>query len=207
MEEWYKQQRVKGSEIVAKYIHIKQDLIDESNMIWNNLFYGNDPSQYNILGIQMRGSDKIQPWGIRRIVSPNEYVPYIGRFIKYFGNKTKIFFATDDKRYLQWIEDHWNSFFFNQEDREKYKYNDIILKQENITRSDNHTAIFEMKYVSKYVIGKEVLMDILLLSKCDWFIHCASAVSEAVFFNNIKLHNHSVHLEYTQNRQIPFWFM
>ena len=40
----------------------------------------------------------------------------------------------------------------------------------------------------------------------SWLIHSASAVAKAVFYNNLALHNRSVHLEYVRDRQVPVWF-
>ena len=199
LNNWYYNQRLIGSQIVNKYFHLKPDIIKQRDEIWNSAFPPNN--NYEIMGIQMRGSDKVQPWSIRRTVSPLEYMPYISSFIEYYKHNAKIFFATDDKNYLKFLNDNWSKYV-----NKEYNFNDIVVTQENVIRSDDETAIFDFKNVSKYRIGREVLLDILLLAKCDWFIHAASAVSEAVFFNNIKLHNYSVHLEYTKDRQIPFWF-
>ena len=199
LNEWYYEQRLRGSQIVDKYFKIKPDIIIQRDSIWK-MALGTDNDKYVVLGIQMRGSDKVQRWSIRRSVSPEEYMPYISSFIDHYGDKAKIFFATDDKNYLKFLNTNWNKYV------DRYSFHDIVVTQGNVTRSGSKTAVFNFKHVSKYSIGREVLLDILLLAKCDWFIHAASAVSEAVFFNNIKLHNHSVHLEYTENRQIPFWF-
>ncbi len=80
-----------------------------------------------------------------------------------------------------------------------------IVYMSDIVRSKGRKAVFKLEGISKYAMGKEVMMDILLLSKCHWFIHSASAVSESVFYENAGLHNRSVHLEFIGNRQVPFW--
>jgi len=167
--------------------------------LWNDAF-GN--REYKVLGVQMRGSDKVQSWSIRRTVLPQEYMPYIAAFVQYFDDKAKVFFATDDMNYYAYLQQHWSAYL----DDTRYPFKDIVVTQQNVTRSANETAVFELLRVSKYEIGREVLLDILLLAKCDWFIHSASAVSEAVFYNNLALHNRSVHLEYLNKRQVPFWF-
>eukprot|EP01084_Bolivina_argentea_P121919 216073_1 len=199
LNNWYYEQRYRGSQIVDKYFHLKSDIMKQRDNIWIYAF-GNNYQKYEILGVQMRGSDKVQRWSIRRTVAPEEYMPYIASFIDYYKDMARIFFATDDKNYLKFLETHWNEYI------DMYSFDDVVITQGNVTRSSDKTAVFDFKDVSKYAIGREVLLDILLLAKCDWFIHSASAVSEAVFFNNIKLHNYSIHLEYTVNRQVPFWF-
>lgn len=198
-ENWYFEQRLRGSQIVDKYFHLKDEITRQRNVLWNDAF-GN--REYKVLGVQMRGSDKVQSWSIRRTVLPQEYMPYIAAFVQYFDDKAKVFFATDDTNYYAYLQQHWSAYLNDT----RYTFKDIVVTQQNVTRSANETAVFELQRVSKYEIGREVLLDILLLAKCDWFIHSASAVSEAVFYNNLALHNRSVHLEYLKKRQVPFWF-
>eukprot|EP01084_Bolivina_argentea_P121920 216077_1 len=194
---FYYNNRLKGSQIVSSYFHLQPQLIYEMNNIWNKYTNNNNNNiNDNIwLGIHMRGAGKVQKWSIRRVVKPYEYMPYISSFIEYFGTNAKIFFATDDANYYTYVKNNWNKYV---KEYIKYPFEKTVFSQ-------NNTAVFNLKVKSKYLIGKQVLFDILLLSKCDWFIHASSAVSEAVFFNNFNLHSHSIHIEYTQNRQIPFW--
>ena len=191
-ETWYAQQRVTGYKYVSKYFKLRKELKDEVDNIWVELF-GEDHNKYFILGVQMRGTDK-GAW--RRGVSADEYMEYIVKFMRYYKHRGKIFIATDDQRLYNSIKNDWRV--------DGWSFDDVVRSQTNIARSNNDIAIFEMN-VNKYITGKECLFDVLLLAKCRWFIHSASQVAESVFYNNIQLHNHSIHLEYTQNRQIPFW--
>ena len=50
-----------------------------------------------------------------------------------------------------------------------------------------------------------VLEDIYLLSKCNFFLHSASALAESVIYMNSKLIENSIHLEYLRKRQTPDW--
>merc|ERR1712228_935512 len=181
--------RSNGYEMVQKYFKYKAEIIEHVDRKWNE-YFGSDANKYEILGVHMRGTDKAAH---RRKVDANEYLKYIEQFIEYFGrDKARVFVATDDANYLLDIQNKLDE--------------TIWFAQNDVIRSDTKTAIFRLKDVSKYEIGKNVITDILLLSKCDWFIHSASAVSEAVFYNNILLHNKSVHLEYTKKRQVPIWY-
>lgn len=45
----------------------------------------------------------------------------------------------------------------------------------------------------------------LLLSRCDFLLHAASGVAEFAIYFNPRLHSNSVHLQYTQGRQLPAW--
>ena len=188
-DNFYYKNRIIGYKIVKKYFKYKKNIINNVNKLWIKYFGNNSLFKYKILGVHMRGTDK---GGHRRKVNANEYMDYMNKFMKYYGyNKTRFFIATDDINYLLFIKNNFNGIWY---------------AQNNIIRSSTKTAIFNLKNISKYEIGKEVIIDILLLSKCDWFIHSASAVSESVFYNNINLHNKSVHLEYIKSRQNPIWY-
>ena len=56
-----------------------------------------------------------------------------------------------------------------------------------------------------YRKGEEVLLDALLLSRCDFLLHSASGVAEFAIYWNPALHGKSVHLQYTYGRQTPPW--
>ena len=58
---------------------------------------------------------------------------------------------------------------------------------------------------SGYRKGEEVLLDALLLSRCDFLVHSASAVAEFAIYWRLRLHRASVHLQYTERRQRPSW--
>ena len=202
---WYFRNRWIGSQIVNKYIHPKQEIIKEANEIWNNLIK-NDKKRVITLGVQMRGTDK-GGFG-RHKIEAHIYMPYIINFIKYYidlNYDTKVFIATDDKNYLRYVETYfyYNNYLDINDD--SYLYSNIIILQDNVTRSKFRKAVFSMD-IDKYGSGKRTLIDILLMAKCDYFLHSASAVAESVHWNNIKLHNKSVHLEYIHNRQIPIWY-
>eukprot|EP01084_Bolivina_argentea_P016605 31056_1 len=203
-ETWYYHNRLLGSQIVSKYIHPKQEIIQEANEMWTLLTHTYTDQQVIVLGVQMRGTDK---GGLgRHKVEPDAYMSYIVQFILYFHNLgyiVKIFVATDDKNYFRYIETYWN--YENILDKQ-HKYSDIIIQQDNVIRSKFRKAVFSMDDLPAYEAGKQCLLDILLLTKCDYLIHSASAVAEAVHWNNINMHNKSIHLEYKYNRQIPIWY-
>eukprot|EP01084_Bolivina_argentea_P196788 337330_1 len=190
-EHWFAEKRKKGNKIVSKYFRIKSELKREIMEFINSKFVG-----YQVLGVHMRGTDKMILSHHRRNVEWTEYIPYIRCYLKYFETNGKVFIATDDANYLKNI---LNEFV------EQYKNHTIIVQSRNVIRSNSSTAVFNLKNVSKYNIGKDILFDIQLLSHCQWFVHSGSSVAEAAFYHNFLLHNHSIHLEYTQNRQIPFW--
>ena len=70
----------------------------------------------------------------------------------------------------------------------------------SILRSDSKKSVFQL--YSHHQTNTEVLVDILALSKCTFFVHGFSAVSEAVTYLNFPtLHDNGVDLEqHEQNR-------
>lgn len=175
-------------------VRYRVEILNHVDALWSK-YFGQEQNQHIddiiVLGVHMRGTDKAAH---RRKVLPEEYLEYIHQFVHYYGaEKARIFVATDDAQYL---------FALKQDLEDKIKW----YAQSEITRSDTRLPVFRMESVSKYDLGKQVISDILLLSRCDWFIHSASAVAEAVFYNNLELHHRSVHLEYVKNRQRPVWF-
>jgi len=54
----------------------------------------------------------------------------------------------------------------------------------------------------------QVLLDMLLLARCDYLLHSASGVAEfAIYWSpGGRLHEQSVHLQYSKRRQRPWWW-
>ena len=172
-------------------------------MVTTLLFTSNTSSISNtdadvmILGIHMRGTDKSTQ---RRTVIPQEYFPYILAFLSHSDNnnnnnnnnnkekKRLIFLASDTSLYVNVTEKFLQSLGYSNK-----------LIQLNIVRSHSLQPLF-MQYPT-HQSNVDVLTDIYYLSKCDYLLHSASAVSESAIYMNPLLASHSVHLEYTINRQ------
>eukprot|EP01084_Bolivina_argentea_P121133 214702_1 len=208
---WFYKHRLKGYQIVSKYIHVRDDLIKECNQKWKLLLKKSNKymtllkNDFVFLGVQMRGTDKTAG---RRLVFPEEYLRYIFLFVQYFmqsEKQPKVFLATDDINYIKYIRYYWHYNEYLPSNDIRFEFNNIVIMQTDIIRSKYNNAVFnlnilEINKYKRYIMGKEVLFDILMLSKCDYFIHSASAVAEAVFYNNLKLHNNSIHLEFHEQR-------
>lgn len=170
IDEFYQQNRIMANKIINDYIEIKQPIINSVNEIWNNLFNKND----YVLGIHLRGTDKNKNIGGRTIY-PEEYYSYIDYFIT--KKSAKLLVCSDDQSFVNII---------------RSKYN--ICEQTEVLRDPQN--IFLCNKNSNYKKGKDVLIDSLLLSKCNFLLKCSSAVSEfSIFFNN-NLHYNSLNLQY-----------
>ena len=68
-------------------------------------------------------------------------------------------------------------------DQMRDRYGDRVLSL-NAMRSQGFTNTFQKSGGRNYQKGEEVLMDCLLLSRCDFLLKCTSAVGEfAMYFN------------------------
>ena len=80
----------------------------------------------------------------------------------------KIFIATDQKQFIDII---------------KFKYQQRVISYDAI-RSTSLRNTFQKQDGNCYTKGEDVLIDCLLLSKCDFLLKCTSAVGEyALYFN------------------------
>lgn len=117
------------------------------------------------LGLQLRGSDKFD-FGVgpnlSRKVLPEEYFPHINRYLSENPDCDGIFVATDQRQWLKVLE-------------KAYPGKIISYSEKSLSDSDDnrfHDAD------EKAARGIEVLVDLLLLSRCNYVIKCHAAVGE-----------------------------
>ena len=133
------------------------------------------------LGLQLRGSDKFD-FGVgpnlSRKVLPEEYYPYIDKYLAEHPKCSAIFVATDQR---QWLKDLEKA------------YPDKVISYAEISLSDTDENKFHDGQ-KKAARGVEVLVDLLVLSRCNYAIKCHSAVGEMALVLNPDLQ--SVDLNY-----------
>ena len=132
-------------------------------------------SRSPILGVHLRGTDKgkyLSTAGSGRPIGPTEYEPYVSAFLKAHGPSAKVFVATDSPSYLEEVKRKWPA------DRLIYR-SEVLRHESNVAfvggkgggkRNGGAAAIGSGNYRK----GEEVLLDMLLLSRCDWLLHAAS---------------------------------
>lgn len=109
------------------------------------------------LGIQIRGTDKkneIIEIDVRNVTR------LIDQYLN-FGLVNKIFLCTDDKRYLDILND---------------QYGEIIIYDNTLEISDNSQSLHHHTS-NRTKINQEVLSSVYLLSKCNYFLYSFSNVS------------------------------
>ncbi len=126
------------------------------------------------LGLQLRGSDKFD-FGVgpnlSRKVTPEEYYPYIDRYLAEHPKCSRIFVATDQRQWLKTLES---------------AYPGKVVSFSQWSLSDSSANNFN-EDAAKAARGVEVVVDLLLLSRCDYLIKCHAAVGEMALVVSPKL--------------------
>ncbi len=144
------------SELSKRAFNVKKSVVDSLEQ------YEKEFDGKKVLGIHFRGKDlnifPKHPFG----ATEKQMFKYTDECIEKFGVE-KIFVATDEKKYLEaYIK----------------RYGDMVFFAENFrTRKTNEFNVNPRKN-HRYLLGLEVLTDLLLLLKCQGIIHGESNISE-----------------------------
>ena len=108
-------------------------------------------------------------------MTPSEYLPYVRAYLARHPNAS-VFVATDSPSFLAEVLSRWP--------RGRVRYRtDVLRKESNVAFSSDKLSNFRK--------GEEVLLDMLLLSRCDFLLHAASGVAEFAIYFNPTLHRNS----------------
>ncbi len=135
---------------------ILQDNITDELKIHAEHFQGQ-----RILGVHLRGTDMNTTAGHPFAPTEKQTCILIDQLLEKH-QPDKIFFLTDDKKYLHTFQKRYGNMLFTTNAYKTAAYNPY-----NDAPRENH----------RYLLGKEVLIDSLLLSKVNWIICGPSAVS------------------------------
>lgn len=155
---WYSEQRSKGADIVGRYFRVKSAIQSKVTSFTDQHFSG-----HAVLGLHIRGTDLMYA----PPMSPGEYFPAVDRWLAE-RHDGRVFVATDQAQYLESFQ---------------ARYGEAILCSDS-WRSRDDVAPFNKEELSPHKRGEDVLVDILLLSACDFLLKGASNVGEmAMYFN------------------------
>lgn len=144
---------------INKYINVKQNIKDKINNFYNKFINGKPT-----IGIHLRGTDKI-----------TECIPVPPQTLLAHANTYKgyqYFIATDEEQLLELA-------------KKTLKGN--VIHYDSI-RSKNGQPVHFCNN-NKYKAGEDILIESILLSSCNKFIHTSSNVSMAVLCFNPELEN------------------
>ena len=159
--EWWEAQRREGRRVVARYLRVRPEIVSKVDRFVAEHFRG------PMLGVHARGTDKSDTGtsaALSRVVPPSEYFPHIDEYLAAHPN-ARIFFATDQHQFRE--EMH-------------ARYPDRLVTYANMLSTSN-VNVFQMLEPAgrgHRLKGEEVLIDALLLSRCDFLLKCTSAVGE-----------------------------
>jgi len=137
-------------------------------------FYDSHMKGRHVLGLHIRGTDlRYAP-----PVSPAEYFASVERYLDVHPG-AHVFLATDQIQYL---------------DLMKKRYGSIVQHYDSL-RSSTSTAPFNMNAGSPYRKGEDVLVDILLLSRCAFLVRGASNIPEMAIYFSEALESEDLSLE------------
>ncbi|MEZ5922150.1 MAG: hypothetical protein R3C60_12475 [Parvularculaceae bacterium] len=117
------------------------------------------------LGLQLRGSDKFDfgsGANLGEKVLPEKYFPYIDKYLAEHPKCQRIFVATDQRQWLKILE-------------QAYPGKILSFSQWSLSDSDQNNFHATQQKAAR---GSEVIIDMLLLSRCSYIIKCHAAVGE-----------------------------
>mmetsp|Transcript_17386 Transcript_17386/g.43377 ORF Transcript_17386/g.43377 Transcript_17386/m.43377 type:complete len:596 (+) Transcript_17386:86-1873(+) len=170
-DQWFKPQRRRGAQMTKRYIRFNPMMERRAHCAF--------PDPTFSLGMHIRHSDKVVE---RRVIETDEFLVFAKAFVKHGGQS--IYVATDSTKVMDTILEEWPK-----------GVADRVFFQASVEgRSENTTAAFDIG-ISRHRTNVEALTDVLALSKCTFFLHGLSAISEAVLYLNPGLVSRSINLE------------
>jgi hypothetical protein len=158
--EWWEAQREKARQFLRDgTIRFKPAILEQVRLFVEKNF------SEETLGLQLRGSDKFDFGAgpnLSRKVEPEEYFPHIDRYLAEHPKCTRIFAATDQRQWLKTLE-------------QAYPGRIISFSEWSLSDSDENRFHDDS---AKAARGVEVIVDLLLLSRCDYVLKCHAAVGE-----------------------------
>lgn len=168
---WMEAKRALGRKYVSENIHVKPHIITKVDVFWRAWIQ----SQFTI-GVHIRGTD----FAYAEPTSPHTYFDAIDRYLANRGTAPyQIFLATDQNQFV---------------DLFRQRYGKRLITYDCL-RSNRRRPPFKFSSESPYKRGEDVLIDMLLLSRCDFIFKGAAAVGEFALWFNSSLRCHDFSLE------------
>ena len=178
-------------EVFSRWINLRPELQSEITALHNDLF-----SQGNILGVHFRGQEMRTAPGHHFPPTKSQIALMVDGALNNYDYE-KIFIVSEEASYIDWL---------------KLRYGSRVIST-NSYRTYGLNAYREYpreKHI--YKLGKEVIIDAYLLSKCSSLIACTSNVAEFARFINHGRYIEDLKIRNGQNSSIRYlakylWFI
>lgn len=152
----YNDQKLEMWKTVAdRYLIVRQEIRQETDELWRK-FNGNE----HVLGVLLRGTDYVNSKPKNHPVQPtiNQAIEKINEIL--LKEKfEKIYLATEDAAIYQKLKEQYGKMIISMD-----------VKRYVTTEGENINDISVKESQNKYQMGKDYLINILLLSKCDYLL-------------------------------------
>lgn len=154
--EWYTD-RDEAYALISKYIRFRPQILEEASRFEEEHFEG-----HYMIGVHYRGTDKMKEEA--SVIHPHEVYRYVMDKIRSLGRKDyRIFLATDDAGTARLFASAFSGRICLQD----------TVRSESRRSPPPHLAPGH----DRHTLGKEALLDCLLLSRCDLLIRTSSNLS------------------------------
>ena len=170
-------------QVYQQYIKVKPDILKEVNEFYTNYLAGNV-----CLGVHKRHLLHYREEYSKTALTVRDYLEVIEQLLSQSG-ATKIFLATDEEEAVGEM---------------KKAFGDRLICRPHLTRASVEESQ-EMHWQAKNSgsrLGREVLIDALLLAKCDLMLHGVSNISTAIAFINPHLEMVYLYADERGNSQV-----
>ena len=145
-----------------KYLGINPDILAEADSFRNNNF-----NNSKVLGVHYRGTDKA---GEAPLVARENLLQEINGVLAERKDLQLIFLSSDDEQIIQYIKQSGLAV--------------PVTSRDDAMRSSDGGQFHRKKEVSKSIVNRDAIINMLLLSACDYLLKTASILSEcSVIFN------------------------
>ena len=175
--------RERNAMLVRAWVRPRASIQAQADAEWARLFPDSGP----VLGVHLRGTDKY----VLPKVEPSRYFPLVDAYLAAHPS-AQLYLATDDAKYGLAMA-------------RRYPARVRQLFDGKVLRAANATAIWrDHDASSAHRKGVEVILDTLLLAKCDFLLKSASSVSEFAIYFSPRLINESFDFSLL-DQPMPAW--
>ncbi|XP_067047952.1 uncharacterized protein [Acropora muricata] len=138
-------------------------------------FYDRHLAGFNLLGVHVRGTDHWTETPEQKLPPLLSWVNKAAEILETLPHPRKVFIASDNDEVIELFVE-----FFG---KEKVAFIDAVRAKRYYSQIPPHDIKFSTDSYAR-ALGTQVLMDILLLARCEHFLHAESSVASlASYFN------------------------